>query len=80
MPKTFLRKQQVGQRYGIDVRSVDRWSADGRLPAPTYRGKIPIWDLDELEARDRQAEIERASGSLKTTAPADPKSEATATA
>jgi predicted site-specific integrase-resolvase len=61
MPKTFLRKQQVGQRYGIDVRSVDRWSADGRLPAPTYRGKIPIWDLDELEARDRQAEIERAS-------------------
>jgi predicted site-specific integrase-resolvase len=76
MPKTFLRKQQVGQRYGIDVRSVDRWSADGRLPAPTYRGKIPIWDLDELEARDRQAEIERASGKLKV--PADSKSEATA--
>jgi predicted site-specific integrase-resolvase len=61
MPKTFLRKQQVGQRYGIDVRSVDRWSGDGRLPAPTYRGKIPLWDQDELDVRDRQAAIERTS-------------------
>jgi hypothetical protein len=61
MPKTFLRKQAVGQRYGIDVRSVDRWSADGRLPAPVYRGKIPIWDQDELDARDHQAAAERAS-------------------
>jgi predicted DNA-binding transcriptional regulator AlpA len=61
MPKTFLRKQQVGARYGIDVRSVDRWAADGRLPQPTHRGRIPIWDQDELDERDRQATIERAS-------------------
>jgi predicted DNA-binding transcriptional regulator AlpA len=57
--KTFLRKQAVGQRYGIDVRSVDRWAADGRLPSPVYRGRIPLWDQDELEARDRQAACER---------------------
>jgi hypothetical protein len=62
MPKTFLRKQQVGARYGIDVRSVDRWSADGRLPLPVYRGRIPLWDQDELDVRDHQATIERAAG------------------
>jgi hypothetical protein len=57
----FLRKAAVAERYGIDKRSVDRWAADGRLPAPLYRGRVPLWDLDELDARDRQATIERAS-------------------
>jgi predicted site-specific integrase-resolvase len=52
----FLRKRQVAQRYSITPRSVERWSADGRLPAPTYRGIIPIWSVEELEASDRQAE------------------------
>jgi hypothetical protein len=58
----FLRKRQVAQRYSITPRSVERWSADGRLPAPTYRGTIPIWSVDKLDAYDRQAEtIERAA-------------------
>lgn len=55
MPKTFLRKRQVAARYNIVLRTVDRWSEDGRLPAPIYRGKIPLWDLDRLEADDLAA-------------------------
>jgi predicted DNA-binding transcriptional regulator AlpA len=54
-PKRFLRKKQVGERYHIHERSVDRWSEDGRLPPPSYRGRIPIWDEDELDESDRRA-------------------------
>jgi hypothetical protein len=67
VPKTFLRKRQVAQRYSITTRSVERWSLDGRLPAPTYRGKIPLWDLDLLEAADlAAATAARASAEMPT--------------
>jgi predicted DNA-binding transcriptional regulator AlpA len=61
MAKIFLRKRQVAARYNIVTRTVDRWASDGRLPPPMWRGRVPLWDLDELEAGDRQATIERAS-------------------
>jgi predicted site-specific integrase-resolvase len=59
--KTFLRTKRVAGRYDIDKRTVTRWVADGRLPSPTYRGRIPIWDTDELDESDRQAAAERAT-------------------
>jgi predicted DNA-binding transcriptional regulator AlpA len=56
MPKTFLRKRQVAARYGgVTTRTIDRWAEDGRLPPPIFRGRVPLWDLDELEAQDRAA-------------------------
>ncbi len=59
-PKRWLRKRQVGQRYGdVDDRTVDRMKLDGRLPPPTYFGRIPMWCEDELDERDRQATRER---------------------
>jgi predicted DNA-binding transcriptional regulator AlpA len=68
MSKIFLRKRQVAARYGgVATRTIDRWAEDGRLPPPIFRGRVPLWDLDELEAQDRAAAaIARASG--KTTA------------
>jgi hypothetical protein len=56
----FLRKSQLAARYGITPRSVDRWSHEGRLPQAKYlRGsRLPLWDLDEIEALERRA-IER---------------------
>jgi predicted site-specific integrase-resolvase len=70
MPKTFLRKAQVAARYGgVATRTIDRWAEDGRLPPPIYRGIVPLWDLDELEAQDRAAATAaRASGKTVTTA------------
>jgi hypothetical protein len=49
-----LRKKNVAKRYQIVERSVDRWSGDGRLPAPTYFGRVPLWDEDELNECDRK--------------------------
>jgi predicted site-specific integrase-resolvase len=67
MSKIFLRKRQVAARYNIVTRTVDRWSEDGRLPPPLFRGKVPLWSLEELEAQDHAAAaVARASG--KTTA------------
>jgi hypothetical protein len=66
---TFLRKRQVAARYNIVTRTVDRWSEDGRLPPPLFRGKVPLWSLEELEAQDHAAAaVARASGKLKTAA------------
>jgi predicted site-specific integrase-resolvase len=71
MSKTFLRKKRVAGRYDIDERTVDRWTKDGRLPPPTYRGRIPLWDETELDERDREATIERASRKPATEASAE---------
>jgi predicted DNA-binding transcriptional regulator AlpA len=68
MPKIFLRKRQVAARYGgVATRTIDRWAADGRLPPPIFRGRVPLWDLEELEAQDyAAATAARASGKSTT--------------
>ena len=55
--KKYLRKVAVAERYSIDERTVDRMAVDGRLPAPVYRGKFPLWDEDQLDASDRAAAL-----------------------
>jgi hypothetical protein len=74
-PKHFLRKAAVAVRYSVTPRTIERWSSphDGRIPAPKYRGKIPLWDEDELDASDRAAATRprprapKASADLETT-------------
>jgi predicted DNA-binding transcriptional regulator AlpA len=51
----FFRKRAVAQRYSVDPRSVDRMWRDGRLPAPEYLGRLPIWRESKLDANDRAA-------------------------
>ena len=55
MSKRFLRKQGVALRYSVNTRTVERMIEDGRLPAPVYRGRIPLWDEALLDASDREA-------------------------
>jgi predicted DNA-binding transcriptional regulator AlpA len=55
--KKFLRKRAVAERYGFNIRTVERMIEDGRLPRPVYRGRYPLWDEDELNASDRAAAI-----------------------
>jgi hypothetical protein len=57
MPKKFLRRQAVAERYDVDARTIDRMKDDGRLPKPHYRGRLPMWDEDELTASDRAAAV-----------------------
>jgi predicted site-specific integrase-resolvase len=53
--KKFLRKAAVAERYGVNVRTIDRMTRDGRIPQPHYRGKFPLFDETELDAADRAA-------------------------
>jgi hypothetical protein len=55
MPKQYLRKARVAARYDASIRWVERAVEDGRLPAPVYRGRIPIWDESKLDEADRAA-------------------------
>jgi predicted site-specific integrase-resolvase len=55
MSTKFLRKAAVAERYGVNPRTVDRMWRDGRLPAPVYRGKFPLFDEADLDAADRAA-------------------------
>ena len=57
VPKQFLRKQGVAERYGVHPRTVERMTEDGRLPQPIYHGKFPLWDTDALDASDRAAAL-----------------------
>jgi transposase len=52
----FLRKKAVAARYGdVSIRTIERMVDDGRLPPPTYRGRIPLWDEAKLDESDRAA-------------------------
>jgi excisionase family DNA binding protein len=53
MSKKFLRVAAVAERYSVSPRTIPRMVKDGRLPAPHYRGKFPLFDIDELERCDR---------------------------
>jgi hypothetical protein len=45
--KPCLRRKDLTRRYGIDVRTIDRWKADGTLPVPTYYHG-PLWSLAQI--------------------------------
>jgi predicted DNA-binding transcriptional regulator AlpA len=58
MSKRYLRRKDVAHRYGeISIRTVERMVADGRLPAPEYRGRTPFWDESALDESDRAAAL-----------------------
>ena len=51
----FLRRRAVADRYQINLRTLDRWVADGKLPRPSFRGRIPLWNVASLDEYDRRA-------------------------
>jgi predicted DNA-binding transcriptional regulator AlpA len=53
-PKRFLRRDAVADRYGVNVRTLERMWKDGRIPPPDYFGRFPAWDEAKLDASDRQ--------------------------
>ena len=59
MSKTYLRKKGVAARYNVSERTVERMEEDGRLPPPDfYRGRIPFWGEQTLDASDRAAVLQ----------------------
>jgi hypothetical protein len=57
MAKQYLRKADVAGRYRVTSRTIDRMVVDGRLPAPEFRGRWPIWDEAKLDEADREAAL-----------------------
>lgn len=51
----FLPARLVAARYAMTIRSLDRWTDDGRLgfPAPVYLGRMRFWRIADLEAWER---------------------------
>jgi predicted DNA-binding transcriptional regulator AlpA len=55
-PRKFLSNRQSAERHGVCTRTVDRWSAEGRLPKPYRFGpRIKRWASDEVEECERRA-------------------------
>jgi|SRR5215471_19766128 len=51
--KRYLRKWEVATRYGVTGRTVERMSADGRLPPQIRLGaRVLLWDEALLDERD----------------------------
>lgn len=59
MPRKYLRKRGVAERYAVDERTVDRMRSDGRIPPPKYLpgSRIPLWSEAELDLADRRATL-----------------------
>jgi excisionase family DNA binding protein len=46
----LLSVRQVASRLAVTTRTVWKWAAAGRLPAPKYIGaRLPRWELADIE-------------------------------
>jgi DNA-binding transcriptional MerR regulator len=53
--KRFLPKRQVGARYGVTTRTVDRWKYQKVIPPPDLTiNNRDYWSEDGLDRHDRK--------------------------
>jgi hypothetical protein len=76
--KRYLRKNELAERYGVTPRNIDYMVKDGRIPAPFYRGRFPLWDPDQVDAADRAALVASRPPRRKRAAPKIERTEITA--
>lgn len=69
----------VAALFGVSVPTAWRWSRDGKLPAPTKRGGVTLWNVGALRAAmaegaagngARTASATAAAAAKRSTAPA----------
>ena len=66
--KPVLTRKDLANRYGRHLSSIDRWHAEGVLPAARYlRGcPLPFWRACDLEAAEKtETCLKRAKGKKK---------------
>jgi len=54
--KIFDTGQVLMERYGISIKSIDRWTKKGQLPPPIRLGKVRYFNREEVEAKLLQVE------------------------
>ena len=52
--KRYLRKNDLAARYGVTPRNIDFMVKDGRIPAPFYLSRFPLWDEDVIDAESNR--------------------------
>jgi excisionase family DNA binding protein len=72
MSPEYLTAQQVADRLQISVRTVWKWTAQGKLPQPYRVGNVTRWRADEIdpEARAPQTKKHPVRRKLKVSRPA----------
>ena len=57
----FIGKRDVGRRYGVTPRTVDRWKKQKLIPQPDFTiNRRHYWREDGLDRHDRRRVAERA--------------------
>ncbi len=59
MTSKFIQAAEICQELSICRRTLDRWIADGRFPAPLRFGRKHVWLRQEFETRVEQVAAER---------------------
>ncbi|HKF07594.1 MAG TPA: hypothetical protein VKB89_02585 [Xanthobacteraceae bacterium] len=49
-----LPTRVMSERYGVCVKTLERWTAAGILPPPIIINKRKYWDEEELEQCERE--------------------------
>lgn len=48
-PVRPMTKQEVAQRLGVSVRTVEIWCSSGEIPPPAHIGRKPFWHPAEFD-------------------------------
>ena len=68
LARKFIGKRDVGRRYGVTPRTVDRWLKRKLIPPPDLTiNNRHYWSQDGLDRHDRQLVAERAATVKQTT-------------
>jgi hypothetical protein len=59
----------IARRFAVTTTTVFRWSAEGVIPPPTFRGpRRCLWDLEAVEAALRARAAARQKGGVNAAA------------
>jgi excisionase family DNA binding protein len=53
-PEGFIHRKEAAQRLGVGLRTLDSWTAAGRIPYYKIGGKSVLFKWSEVEAHLRE--------------------------
>jgi excisionase family DNA binding protein len=53
-PECFIHRKEAAQRLGVGLRTLDSWTAAGRIPYYKIGGKSVLFKWSEVEAHLRE--------------------------
>jgi len=59
----------LSEKYGVSIKTIDRWAAAGILPLPLVLNNRRYWDEGEVEQRERERLLSPANHTRHSKAP-----------